>query len=75
MTKKIEVWTSQNEVTQEQKIGILAVAETRGKELYSFEHSDQWLVAPDFFEVDPQLLRFSGDQYTPKGQVICNCGF
>lgn len=49
-------------------MGVLAVTRLRGKEIFSFEYVDGWLLDKKFRSFDPDLQLFSGKQYTPQGK-------
>lgn len=44
-------------------MGILHTEVIRGKEVFSFESSDEWLKHPEFKFIDPDLGQFKGHQY------------
>jgi Uncharacterized protein related to capsule biosynthesis enzymes len=44
-------------------IGILAAESSRGKEIFSFEYTDEWLKSSQPFSLDPNLQFFGGKQY------------
>lgn len=46
------------------RLGILYARETRGKEVFSFEYDDAWLLRNDGRILDPDLRLFKGPQYT-----------
>lgn len=45
------------------QIGILHVDTVRGKEVFSFSCTDEWLKSGEFRTLDPDLGQFSGPQY------------
>ena len=49
-------------------IGTLFAAPSRGKEIFSFEYSDDWLTEHNNVAIDPGLQLFHGLHYTKPGQ-------
>lgn len=49
-------------------MGTLFVANSRGKEIFSFEYDRSWLKSPFAQTLDPDLSLFSGPQYAPEGR-------
>ena len=50
-------------------VGEMYVAQTRGKELFSFEYANEWLEKSNAF-LDPDLLLYRGRQYTQEEKNI-----
>jgi serine/threonine-protein kinase HipA len=50
-------------------MGTLSALRTRGKEIFSFEYSKNWLSSEDKLTLDPQLQFFSGEQFNKTDQV------
>lgn len=48
-------------------MGTLYAAPSRGKEVFSFEYDSVWLRSPHAQVLDPNLMLFSGPQYTRDG--------
>ena len=44
-------------------MGVLKVAHSKGKELFSFEYAEKWLEDRSRFQIDPELQLYSGLQY------------
>jgi serine/threonine-protein kinase HipA len=44
-------------------MGVLKAEFTRGKEIFSFSYSDNWLKTAYYQVFDPELQLFSGSQY------------
>lgn len=51
-----------------QLIGVLSSSILRGKEIFAFEYSSQWLNNIDIRALDPSLHLFEGRQFAPQGQ-------
>lgn len=49
-------------------IGVLHVTPSRGKEIFSFEYSKEWLMRPQMQALDPSLQLFQGTHYAPNTQ-------
>ncbi|MCM1156259.1 MAG: type II toxin-antitoxin system HipA family toxin [Roseburia sp.] len=57
--------------TAPEKIGTLYVDGARGREVISFEYSENWLAnATENFIFDPELSLFKGRQYTPLDKTM-----
>lgn len=50
-------------------MGILHAAVSRGKEIFSFSYSNEWLKKAEAHVLDPSLQLFCGPQYAPQGQA------
>lgn len=50
-------------------IGVLKASMARGKEVFSFEYSDQWLGDHDSIPLDPELQLLTGRHYAPLHQL------
>ena len=48
-------------------VGILSAQQAKGKKAFSFEYDRNWLLQPEKFLLDPDILWFSGRQY-PSGK-------
>ena len=44
-------------------MGVLKVAHSKGRELFSFEYAEKWLEDRSKFQIDPELQLYSGLQY------------
>lgn len=49
-------------------IGVLSSTVLRGKEIFAFEYTSQWLNNADTRSLDPSLHFFQGRQFAPHGQ-------
>ena len=49
-------------------MGTLSALPLRGKEVFSFQFTDEWLQGKLARSFDPDLLLFSGRQYVPEGK-------
>ena len=44
-------------------IGTILVSRNRGKELFSFEYDIDWIKSPNYFLLDPLLVKYTGKQF------------
>jgi len=52
-------------------MGMLYVSESRGKELFSFAYSKDWLLSGEVsFALDPDLFLYEGRQFVPLGKPL-----
>jgi serine/threonine-protein kinase HipA len=65
--KKIEVWADWHFLPSAQKVGILTVSVTRGREIISFEYDRTWIKGKYKFQIDPQLLLYEGPFHATDG--------
>lgn len=68
MARKVLVfgdWIDLGGITQ---IGELSSEMVRGKEIFSFEYSEEWLRSPQSQRLDPDLQLYSGPQYLNDGK-------
>jgi serine/threonine-protein kinase HipA len=63
MATKILVYADWAQLPQTIRIGTLNVEIVRGKEVFSFEYSQEWLQSPKTRMLDPDLQLYSGPQY------------
>lgn len=63
MSREIHVFGDWQELGEAQRVGLLRVELTHGKEIYSFEYSREWLEGDYAMSLDPQLQLFQGPQY------------
>jgi len=49
-------------------MGVLYATPSRGKEIFSFEYSHDWLRSTQAHALDPSLQLYQGTQYAPQGQ-------
>lgn len=61
--KKIYVYADWVEINNPILMGNLFVDILRGKEIFSFEYSDEWLKTNHLYKLDPDLGFYSGKQY------------
>lgn len=66
--RRIEVWAHWAPVPQPIFVGVLSAAPSRGKEIFSFEYSPDWLKRSDAQSFDPSLGLYKGVQYAPQGK-------
>src|SRR4051812_18058589 len=65
--KQIEVYADWVGLPQSTLIGVLYANPSRGKEIFSFEYSPQWLANSHAQSIDPALPLFNGKQYPHQG--------
>src|SRR3972149_4806049 len=63
--KKILVYADWAELNGSMQMGTLIATPSRGKEIFSFEYSGEWLKSGFTFMIDPELQLYSG-QYFPR---------
>jgi len=61
--KKIFVYADWTEIDVPALMGVLSVDFLRGKEIFSFEYTDEWLKSNNTCILDPDLEFYSGVQY------------
>lgn len=66
----IEVYADWVGIIKPTLIGVLHAIQSRGKEIFSFEYSHDWLSQDSAHALDPSLQLFKGRQYAPQGQEI-----
>ena len=66
--KNIEVYADWEGLTQPVHMGVLLAKPGRGKEIFSFEYSQDWLSGNFSTPLDPALQLFSGVQHAPNDQ-------
>lgn len=66
--KAIQVCAHWQGMAEPVVMGILYVAPSRGKEIFSFEYDPAWLKSSNALVLDPGLGLFSGPQYARDGQ-------
>ncbi len=62
--KTIYVFAHWEELEKPVVMGLLKTAQTRGKEIFSFEYDDNWLKSGNVQFLDPDLQFYKGTQYT-----------
>jgi serine/threonine-protein kinase HipA len=67
-TQHIEVYADWAGLPEPTLIGVLNVIPSRGKEIFSFEYSTDWLKSPRVQALDPSLQLLPGIQYAPQKQ-------
>ena len=65
----IEVWADWAELGGQKRLGTLCATAPRGKEIFSFEYDDDWLLNKYAQSLDPALQLFSGPQYAGNGKT------
>jgi serine/threonine-protein kinase HipA len=68
LKKNIEVYAHWVGLSQPTLLGVLHAIPGRGKEIFSFEYSHDWLKNDQAYNLDPSLQLFPGPQYAPQGQ-------
>ena len=63
MATRILVYADWTGLPQTTQIGTLSAEVVRGKEIFSFEYSQQWLQSPQAQMLDPDLQLYAGPQY------------
>ena len=63
MAKRILVYADWLGMAQAIHIGTLTAEMARGKEIFSFEYTQEWLQSPQALMLDPDLQLYSGRQY------------
>jgi serine/threonine-protein kinase HipA len=63
MATRILVYADWTGLPQTIQIGTLSAEVVRGKEIFSFEYSQQWLQLPQAQMLDPDLQLYAGPQY------------
>jgi serine/threonine-protein kinase HipA len=58
--KTIEIWADYYFLSTPQKVGVLTVNLSKGKEIFSFEYEKSWLIGPYKFQLDPDLQLYEG---------------
>ncbi|MFH0799548.1 MAG: HipA domain-containing protein [Pseudomonadota bacterium] len=66
--RRIEVWAHWAPLPQPVFVGILYASPSRGKEIFSFEYSPDWLKNTCAQSFDPSLELYKGLQYAPQGK-------
>lgn len=68
LQRDIEVYAHWVGILQPTLIGVLHATPARGKEIFSFEYSNEWLKHPQTHALDPSLQLFQGTHYAPTKQ-------
>ena len=68
LERNIEVYAHWIGLLQPALIGVLRATPSRGKEIFSFEYSKEWLNKPQAHALDPALQLFQGTHYAPNSQ-------
>lgn len=63
LQKEILVYAHWIGLKEPELMGILHYSQVRGKEIFSFEYTKDWLTSGNAQNIDPDLLLFSGPQY------------
>ncbi len=66
--RQIEVYAHWEGLSEAALMGFLYATPSRGKEIFSFEYSDEWLKNNKSRVLDPSLQLFKGAQYAPQDQ-------
>lgn len=68
-SKKIYVYADWYGLSGPQLMGILLADRVRGNEVFSFEYDKSWLNSGERYLLDPDLMHYSGPQYTTEEKV------
>ncbi len=66
--RTIDVYAHWVGIPEPSFVGTLSASLSRGKEIFSFAYSDDWLKNNQMHNLDPSLQLFQGSQYAPLGQ-------
>lgn len=66
--KEILVYAHWKELGEPMLMGTLSVTPSRGKEIFSFEYTKEWLQSEYVHNLDPDLQLYSGPQYLQEGK-------
>ncbi len=67
--KEIKVYAHWERFKTPVLMGILSVAPVRGKEIFSFEYTREWLKSDFTYLIDPDLQMYSG-RYFPREEKL-----
>ncbi len=65
--RRIEVWADWVGIAKPTLVGELLAGPSRGKEIFSFEYSADWLEGSHAQNFDPSLQQYKGRQYASEG--------
>lgn len=65
-SKKIYVYADWKGINIPSLMGVLRAEQTRGNEFFSFEYDKSWLDSGKRYLLDPDLMHYSGPQYTTE---------
>ncbi|MDR3492576.1 MAG: HipA domain-containing protein [Gammaproteobacteria bacterium] len=68
LQRDIEVYAHWAGLSLPTLVGVLHATPARGKEIFSFEYSHEWLKHNQAHALDPSLQLFQGPQYAAQGQ-------
>lgn len=68
-SKKIYVYANWYGLDDPHLMGILLADQVRGNEVFSFEYDKSWLNSGERYLLDPDLMHYSGPQYTTEEKV------
>lgn len=68
--KHIYVYFDGEQVTAPMPMGVLNAIPSRGKEVFSFQFTDEWLQSKISRSFDPDLQLFRGRQFVPEGKSL-----
>jgi serine/threonine-protein kinase HipA len=66
--RTIQVLADWDDLGGARELGVLHCVSTRGKEVFSFEYSDDWLASMGNLSIDPGLQPVRGPQYAPANR-------
>ncbi len=66
MSKKINVYADWIGLKVPNQMGILTTVQTRGKEIFSFEYTQDWILSGQSQSIDPKLQFYTGLQFNQE---------
>ncbi len=66
MNKKINVYADWMGLKEPTQMGVLSAVLTRGKEIFSFEYTENWIKSGQPQDIDPNLQFYPGQQYNQE---------
>jgi len=66
MSKKINVYADWICLKVPNQMGILTTVQTRGKEIFSFEYTQDWILSGQSLSIDPKLQFYTGLQFNQE---------
>jgi len=66
MSKKINVYADWIGLKEANQMGILTTVQTRGKEIFSFEYTQDWILSGQSQSIDPKLQFYTGLQFNQE---------
>ena len=66
ISKKINVYADWIGLKEANQMGILTTVQTRGKEIFSFEYTQDWILSGQSQSIDPKLQFYTGLQFNQE---------